>query len=191
MSTNKTANLMKKVKPTDIIVFCLVAYVAYLFLNDVMCKKGKTEGFEEKPAVPMPEEGSPAAVAPKESAAVSGYEDEPLAPVGYNKEISKSSGEGCDNLKFVSTNLLPKGDTNLDDTFAEFSPANLEGQNFLDSRNFTIGMQSQVLRNANLQLRSEPQNPTESPCAWNQSTIAPESRREMDIGAQVVEEVVA
>lgn len=190
MSTNKTANFMKKVKPTDILVFCLVAYVAYLFLNDITCKKGKTEGFEDTmPAVPMPEEGAPAAMAPKES--VSGYEDEPLAPVGYNKEISKSSGEGCDNLKFVSTNLLPKGDTNLDDTFAEFSPANLEGQNFLDSRNFTIGMQSQVLRNANLQLRSEPQNPTENPCAWNQSTIAPETRREMDIGAQVVEEVVA
>lgn len=183
MSTNKTANLMKKVKLTDIIVFCLVAYVAYLFLNDVMCKKGKTEGFEDTaPTVPMPEEPS----ADAKSVAVSGYEDEPLAPVGYNKEISKSSGEGCDNLKFVSTNLLPKGDTNLDDTFAEFSPANLEGQNFLDSRNFTIGMQSQVLRNANLQLRSEPQNPTEAPCAWNQSTIAPETRREMDIGAQVV-----
>lgn len=187
MSTNKTANFMKKVKPTDIIVFCLVAYVAYLFLNDVMCKKEKTEGFEDTaPSVPMPEEGSKVL---KESAAVSGYEDEPLAPVGYNKEISQSSGEGCDNLKFVSTNLLPKGDANLDDTFAEFSPANLEGQNFLDSRNFTIGMQSQVLRNANLQLRSEPQNPTENPCAWNQSTISPEARREMDIGDQVVEAV--
>jgi hypothetical protein len=185
MSTN---SLMKKVKPADILVFCLVAYVAYLFLNDVMCKKGKMEGFEEKPSVPMPEE-TPTTT--EVSKTVSGYEDEPLAPVGYNKEISTSTGEGCNNLKFVSTNLLPKGDVNLDDTFAEFSPANLEGQNFLDSRNFTIGMQSQVLRNANLQLRSEPQNPTEAPCAWNQSTIAPETRREMDIGAQVIETIGA
>jgi hypothetical protein len=148
------------------------------------CKGSNTEGFEQD--VPLPEtKTTTAPSAQKMTSDIAGYEEESLAPVDYNKDIS-NTGSGCDTLKFVSTNLLPKGDVNLDDTFAEFSPANLEGQNFLDSRNFTIGMQSQVLRNANLQLRSEPQIPKEATCAWNQSTIASETRRVMDIGAQVV-----
>lgn len=182
------SSIIKKTSYTDIAAFAAVVVVAYWLVRDM--SSPKTEGFDQETIMAKSmtaiSNGATKAVASSASAvkSIMGYEEEPLAPVNYSKEISKT-GSGCDTLKFVSTNLLPKADVNLDDTFAEFSPANLEGQNFLDSRNFTIGMQSQVLRNANLQLRSEPQIPKETTCAWNQSTITGETRRQMDIGAPV------
>jgi hypothetical protein len=165
----------------DMFTIIVVAAAAYYMMTD-MCKTN-TEGFEDSVDIdmPMPQKG----VAPKDQmnvAKITAYETSGAAPVGYNQQIATNSGSGCDNLKFVSTNLLPKGgDDNMDTSFTEFSPANLEGQNFIDSRNFTLGMQSQVLRNANLQLRSEPQNPQEPVCSWNQSTIVPETRRPLQL----------
>ena len=171
--------------------FGAVTAVAYWMMSDIA---GRKEGFDGGVAhsgldddyknVNTQGKSVKTSSLPKQSNDITAYEEAALTPIDYNNEIAKNTG-GCDGLKFVSTNLLPKGDVDLDDSFAEFSPANLEGQNFLDSRNFTIGMQSQVLRNANLQLRSEPQNPQEAPCAWNQSTIKPEIRRELHVGGQM------
>jgi hypothetical protein len=183
-----------KIEFGDMAAFGAVALMAYWMISESCGKEGFTgsqlstvTSMMGEKETPMPEtEPKPkAAQKPKAptSGDVSAYEQEDLAPVEYNNGIAKNIGTGCNDLKFVSTNLLPKGDAQLDDTFEEFSPANLEGQNFLDSKNFQIGMQSQVLRNANLQLRSEPTNPQEAVCAWNQSTIGPETRREMNIGS--------
>jgi hypothetical protein len=82
---------------------------------------------------------------------------------------------------FVSSNLLPKSDPNMED-MSEFAPK-LDGKNFVDSHKFMLGSQSQSLRNANYQLRSDPPNPQEAVCPWSISTIAPESRRQLEIGA--------
>ena len=84
--------------------------------------------------------------------------------------------------QFISSNLLPKDDPQLDDSFSEFAPS-LEGKNFIDAYKFVFGSQSQSLRNPNLQLRSDPLNPQENVCPWMQSTIYPEQRRPLDIGA--------
>ena len=47
-----------------------------------------------------------------------------------------------------------------------------------------IGQVGQVLRNANLQLRSEPANPQSAVGPWNQTTMAPDNnRRPLEIGA--------
>lgn len=47
-----------------------------------------------------------------------------------------------------------------------------------------IGTVGQTLRNANLQLRSEPANPQAAVGPWNQTTIAPDNqRRDLEIGA--------
>jgi len=86
----------------------------------------------------------------------------------------------------VSTSLLPKDDPNLDDSFTEFAPS-LKGENYLDSTNFQIGMQSQTLRNANLQLRSDPPIEQSQVCAWMNTTIDPETRRDLVLGSQPVE----
>jgi hypothetical protein len=95
-------------------------------------------------------------------------------------ELGKCGGQ---NGQFLSSNLLPNSDS-VDEDFAEFSPANLQGKNFIDSAKFLIGTQSQSLRNANYQLRSEPANPQDDVCAWNNTTIMPEQRRALDIGTK-------
>tara|TARA_B110000977_G_scaffold201113_1_gene294206 strand:+ start:8507 stop:9037 length:531 start_codon:yes stop_codon:yes gene_type:complete len=85
--------------------------------------------------------------------------------------------------QFISSNLLPKNDPQLEDSFSDFKPS-LEGKNFVDAYKFVFGSQSQSLRNPNYQLRSDPMNPQENVCPWMQSTIYPEKRRALDIGAK-------
>jgi hypothetical protein len=89
---------------------------------------------------------------------------------------------GCGNTgSFLSSNLLPKNNPEIQDN-SEFAP-NLEGKNFVDSYKYLIGSQSQSLRNANYQLRSDPPNPQIKVCPWQNTTMAPESRRPLEIGA--------
>lgn len=60
----------------------------------------------------------------------------------------------------------------------------LQGQNFLEADRFIgINAVGQTLRNANLQLRSEPPNPQVVVSPWLNTTIAPDvSRRYFEIG---------
>ena len=75
--------------------------------------------------------------------------------------------------------LLPK-EIPVTDDFGQFSTdAILSGQNYLDPR-AQIGYPETVggtLRNANLQIRSEPANPREQVSIWNVSTITPDTMR--------------
>ncbi len=72
-------------------------------------------------------------------------------------------------------------------TWAKCNPTgagSLEGKNFLDA-GWHIGINTvgQTLRNANLQLRSEPPNPQVQVSPWLQSTIEPDTnRRLLEIG---------
>ena len=81
--------------------------------------------------------------------------------------------------------LLPQ-DSNS--TWAQTVPSgqgSLGDQNFLNA-GFHVGINTvgQSLRNANLQLRSEPANPQMKVSPWLQSTIEPDAnRRAMEIGA--------
>ena len=112
----------------------------------------------------------------KSDGVVRGYEDEELE---YGNIDNNNGIELPDSSTFISSNLLPKDDPKLDDSFTEFSPANdMKGQNFIDSNKYSIGLQSQSLRNANLQLRSDPPITDSMHCEspWNNSTIYPEKR---------------
>ena len=75
--------------------------------------------------------------------------------------------------------LLPN-EVPVTDDFGQFSTESiLSGQNYLDPRN-QIGYPETVggtLRNANLQIRSEPSNPRDPISIWNLSTITPEVMR--------------
>lgn len=79
----------------------------------------------------------------------------------------------------VSSALLPK-EVPVTDDFGQFSTDTiLSGQNYLDPR-AQIGYPETVggtLRNANLQIRSEPANPRDPVSIWNLSTIAPDNMR--------------
>ena len=71
--------------------------------------------------------------------------------------------------------------------WAQVSPeadGELGDQNFLNA-GYHVGINTvgQTLRNANLQLRSEPPNPQEKVSPWQQSTIEPDSNRKpLEIG---------
>ena len=86
--------------------------------------------------------------------------------------------------QLTPSELLP-GDTNS--TWAQVNPAgqgSLGDQNFLNAGHHvgtnTVG---QTLRNANLQLRSEPPNPQVKVSPWCQSTIEPDTNRKaLEIG---------
>lgn len=80
--------------------------------------------------------------------------------------------------------LLP-GDANS--TWAKVNPAGqgeLGDQNFLQAGHHVgVNTVGQTLRNANMQLRSEPPNPQQKVSPWLQSTIEPDSNRKpMEIG---------
>lgn len=106
-------------------------------------------------------------------------------PVVQKQQQEMLSDQG-QMLGGVSSGLLPKEPVGQED-FGSFSAdAILSGQNFLDPR-AQIGYPETVggtLRNANLQLRSEPQNPRDPVSIFNLSTIVPDNMRpDFEIGA--------
>ena len=87
--------------------------------------------------------------------------------------------------QLTPSELLPK---DMNSIWAEqnpMGPGSLKGKNFL-SAGALIGVNTvgQSLRNANLQVRSEPPNPQVAVSIFNQSTIAPDiSHRPLEIGS--------
>lgn len=87
--------------------------------------------------------------------------------------------------QLTPSELLPR---DMNSIWAEqnpMGPGSLKGKNFL-SAGALIGVNTvgQSLRNANLQVRSEPPNPQVPVSIFNQSTIAPDiSHRPLEIGA--------
>lgn len=84
----------------------------------------------------------------------------------------------------TSADLLPR---DANSKFAQVAPSgqgSLADKNFLTA-GFHVGINTvgQSLRNANLQLRSDPPNPQVKLSPWNQTTIEPDTnRRPMEIG---------
>jgi len=94
-------------------------------------------------------------------------------------EIDANVVQSVSGEKLVPKDLLPK-----DSDATKWAAANpladneLKGQNFLDAT-FHNGVNTvgQSLRNANLQLRSEPANPTDNVSPWLQTSIEPDLDR--------------
>jgi hypothetical protein len=113
-------------------------------------------------------------------AKVEHYQNQASEPLPRPKDTSLSCA-GKDQLK--PEELLP-----LDED-TEWSKANpvqqtLQDKNFLTAgHNVGINTVGQTLRNANLQLRSEPPNPQTIVSPWLQSTIEPDVMRQpLEIG---------
>lgn len=103
---------------------------------------------------------------------------EPVVQQAVMDETQVQQGS-AQMLGGVGSGLLPKEPVNQED-FGSFSAESiLSGQNFLDPR-AQIGYPETVggtLRNANLQLRSEPVNPRDPVSIFNLSTIVPDTMR--------------
>jgi hypothetical protein len=189
---NFNTKFLKDNAVTLILVF-LVGYYLMMHMNPV---DGLKEGFmqltgssETTDAVsskqvagpgPSPKPEGPAPVVSK----VRPHDEEDMEFAQVGAPAQKVNLPACS--QFVSSNLLPKDDPKLDQNFTEFSPAkDLQGQDFIDTNKYAIGMQSQTLRNANHQLRSDPPIANTMECAspWNNTTIDKEARRPLNIGS--------
>lgn len=119
---------------------------------------------------------------------------QPSKPIGENSDYANVDGvtsthnmpKGCGSEPAVDpAELLPK-DQNSE--WAKLNPmggGDLENVNLLKS-GYHIGINtvSSSLRNANLQLRSEPPNPQMPVGPWNNTTITPDiNRRPLEIGS--------
>jgi hypothetical protein len=126
----------------------------------------------------------------------SGFEDfqdekkEGFADVGgYEGPAQFSSAQppaGCyPRDQLTPSELLPKDQNTVWAEQNPMGPGSLKGKNFL-SAGALIGVNTvgQSMRNANLQVRSEPPNPQVAVSIFNQSTISPDiSHRPLEIGA--------
>lgn len=103
------------------------------------------------------------------------------APIGYSTPAMPAAPAATDYATETvsSAGLIPREVVQTED-FGQFSPDKiLDGQNYLDPRSQigypeTIGG---VLRNSNLQIRSEPINPRSPVSIFNLSTIPPDTMR--------------
>jgi hypothetical protein len=142
----------------------------------------------------------------KPATAATPYTSEHAMKAGAGVQGSKQMGEGFADLsayegpadfgaaeapagcyprdQLTPSELLPK---DMNSIWAEqnpMGPGSLKGKNFL-SAGALIGVNTvgQSLRNANLQLRSEPPNPQVPVSIFNQSTISPDiSHRPLEVG---------
>jgi len=107
----------------------------------------------------------------------------PFSNIGAPSGVKLPMGECGNASTFLSASLLPEIKQGQED-FSEFAPNadDITNINFLQADRFTTS--SGPTRNANLQIRSEPPNPRNVVCAWQQSTISGDSplRKEFEIG---------
>ncbi len=191
----------------DVIV-CVLVIVVVLFVlfqfDPTLFGLMSYEGFEDKAAKvepPKPKEPEKPKPAPKASPfadgpKAQGFVDLPeekkegFADVdGYEGPAQFSSAQppaGCyPRDQLTPSELLPK---DMNSVWAEqnpMGPGSLKGKNFL-SAGALIGVNTvgQSMRNANLQVRSEPPNPQVAVSIFNNTTISPDiSHRPLEIGA--------
>jgi len=118
----------------------------------------------------------------------------PSAPLGENSQPAGVSGvktgmqglpPACSREQVVNpAELLPKDENSEWARLNPMGAGDLQNVNLLKS-GYHIGINtvSSSLRNANLQLRSEPANPQSKVGPWNNTTISPDiNRRPLEIG---------
>jgi hypothetical protein len=181
-------------------LFLVHQYNPYFFAS-LVSSLSFSEGFAEKKKEEKKEEK------PAEKAAPKKEEKEKFQDAKNEKFMDKKDGEGFADLsayqgpaqfgsaeqpagcyprdQLTPSELLPK---DMNSVWAEqnpMGPGSLKGKNFL-SAGALIGVNTvgQSMRNANLQVRSEPPNPQVAVSIFNQSTISPDvSHRPLEIGA--------
>ena len=136
-------------------------------------------GFQSGPST----NGAPAPTAMKKTGAAGTEEFADYASIGDGLGAvpmnGGAKGKGCyPRNQLTPTELLPQ---DVNSTWAAANPVgagDIQGKNFL-SAGALIGVNTvgQSLRNANLQLRSEPANPQVNVGPWQQSTIEPDLQR--------------
>lgn len=152
-----------------LLIAIVVLYGLYMLYNNLMSKGyyGNETMSQQRPKAY--DNSSSSAPQPAQESG-----NEVFSGVGGSQQGSASSSMSTQN----PADLLPK-DTNSQ--WAQLTPAgqgDLANINFLKA-GYHIGIDTvgQTLRNANLQIRSEPPNPQVNTGIWNQSTITSDFMR--------------
>jgi hypothetical protein len=101
------------------------------------------------------------------------------APVSADASVVVNTPSAGSNLPVANpADLLPRDSNNQWGSLNTTGSGDLQGQNLL-SATFLTGIDTigNTMKNANLQLRSEPPNPQLNVGPWNHSTIAPDLMR--------------
>lgn len=166
-----------------IIILLLIAYGVGVFGNYISSKSYTGSEYMTGNKNPAYSNNKKKASQPS-----SNYGVKPSEPIGQNEVFSSVSGIGtpsqgsptsCTNMNIQNpADLLPK------DTNSQWAQLNPVGKGDLANINllkagYHIGIDTigQTLRNANLQIRSEPPNPQINVGPWNLSTIEPDFMR--------------
>ena len=119
----------------------------------------------------------------------------PADPHGQNERVGSANGLSTDNYGLppscAKQEVVNPGDLLPRDNNSEFSKLNPSGAGDLQNvsllkagHHIGINTVGQSLRNANLQLRSEPANPQVATGPWNSSTIQGDPyRRPLELGS--------
>jgi len=105
----------------------------------------------------------------------------------FNSDSNLQEKRECSNFpkeQLGADDLLPSDKSSMWATVNPEGEGTLKDRNFLQS-GYHVGVNTvgQTLRNANLQLRSEPPNPQVKVSPWLQTTINPDTgRKPMEIG---------
>ena len=179
--------LVKKItsKPMLMAIAAVVAVAALYYYS---------QGFSS-PLVGMSNANEAAeAVDNRSNCAAGGNNFVPSAPLGQNAANGAANGAvtdtyglppSCAKQQVVDpSELLPKGGSNEFSKLNPMGAGDLKNVSLLKAgHHIGINTVGQSLRNANLQLRSEPANPQLNVGPWNQTTIAADTmRRPLEIG---------
>lgn len=190
---------MHKVTYVSIAILFVLLLLGFLFLSgNSKANLVSSERFYVENSASLPQVGSVGDNANKTArpdAAASGIgsfkPSDPLGNESYNPVSDSRSpapaGTTCfPRDRLTADDLLPKDAANS--RWAQMNPAgqgDVKDQNFLTA-GYHVGVNTvgSSLRNANLQLRSEPPNPQMAVSPWNISTIEPSDslRRPLEIG---------
>ena len=187
MSINK---LMKSIRGTHLVIVIAALVLGYALLNYSSTKSLVNEAMGNS----AKNVSGAVALTPTTPAGVCGNSYQPSSPLGQNSGPASAQGvststqglpPSCTQHPIVNpSELLPK-DQNSE--WAKLNPmgsGDLQNVNLL-SAGYHLGINtvSSSLRNANLQLRSEPANPQVTVGPWNNTTISPDAnRRPLEIG---------
>ena len=189
MSINK---LMKSIRGTHLVIVAAALVLGYALMNYSSTKSSVSEHMENETTnnVLSP----PHSPSQSDPTGVCANTYQPSAPIGQNSGPANADGvatstqglpPSCASQPVVNpSELLPKDENS---EWAKLNPmgaGDLQNVNLLQS-GYHIGINtvSSSLRNANLQLRSEPANPQVPVGPWQNSTISPDiNRRPLEIG---------
>ena len=189
--------MLKKITTSHVILGLAALAILYALATYSQQKGGSKDSMTPSQATYLPyQKRKPdvAAAGPGSCCVNQGGKPQPSQPLGQNEVFSSAKGATTDTYGLPPScaqqpvvdprELLPK------DANSQWGKLNPQGEGDLQNVNllqagYHIGINTvgQSLRNANLQVRSEPANPQMNVGPWNTSTIEPDlSRRPLEIG---------